>query len=73
MTRTGEFVPWLHTRVSDLALDGESVQLLSTAVDALANSLSDESPHVGLNAAYTLECLGSAAQPHSHSSGKRQC
>jgi HEAT repeat protein len=45
-----------------LSFDKEFTELLSTAVDALANSLTDESPHVALSAAYTLERLGSAAQ-----------
>jgi len=44
-----------------LAFDKEFVPLLLKAVIPLANALSDESPDVNLNAAYTLELLGSAA------------
>jgi len=46
----------------DLAFEDEYVPLLLQAVIPLANALSDESSDVSLQAAYTLELLGSAAK-----------
>jgi HEAT repeat protein len=45
----------------DLAHEDEMVPLLLQAVIPLANALLDVSTDVGLNAAYTLELLGSTA------------
>jgi HEAT repeat protein len=45
----------------DLSFDKEFVGLLSIAIEALASSLTDESPHVAQSAAYALGRLGSTA------------
>lgn len=45
----------------DIAHDENAGQLLSEAVEPLANALRDEYLDVGLNAAYTLELLGASA------------
>ena len=45
----------------DIAHEEENIHLLIQAIAPLANALSDESLQVGLNAAYTLELLGSRA------------